>query len=95
MSSVAAITKSRTIASVAQEVLGQAELVEEPGGEEREDGEAGDEPGDDAQRLAPRRAAGEQDRQHRQDARRHRGDHPGEKADGEQNQHLVTDPVCR
>ncbi len=80
---------------VSQEVVGEPELVEEPRGEQREDGEAGDEPGDDAERLASRRPRGEQDRQHRQHARRHRGDNPREKADGEQNQHPLVDPVCR
>ena len=37
--------------------------------------------------AAPARAAGEHDRQHRQDAGRHRGDHTGEEADAEQDEH--------
>ena len=75
---------------VAQEVLRQPERREERRRREREQREARDEPGDDRERRrrpVPARAAGEDDRQHRQDARRHRGDHPREEADPEQDDH--------
>ena len=52
---------------VPQQVFRQPELVEHPRGEEREDGEADHQAGDDRERLSPsaRRATREQDRQHR------------------------------
>ncbi len=72
---------------VPQEVLRQAQLVQEPRGEQREDAEAGDETGDDAQRLAARGPAREQDRQHGQHARRDGGDDSREQPDAEQDEH--------
>ncbi len=50
---------------VAEEVIRQADLVEEPRCEEGEDGEADDDPRDDRERTPARRAAGEHDREHR------------------------------
>ena len=86
-SSVAATTNSSRDRDVAQQVVRQPELVEEPRGEQGEDDEARDEAGDDPERLPAGCAAGEQDRQHRQDARRDRRHDPGEKPDPEQNEH--------
>ena len=72
---------------VPQQVLRQSEPVEQPGREEREDGEADDDARDDRERPPPGRAAREHDRQHRQDAGRERRDDPGDEADREQDQH--------
>ncbi len=74
---------------VAEEVLRQPERVEQPDAGQREGGEARDQAGDDCVRPPPpaRGAAREQDRQHRQDARRQRRDQPCGKADCDQDEH--------
>src|SRR6476646_6750507 len=73
---------------VAQEVLWQVQLAQQPGGDQREDGEARDEPGDDRVRppAAAARAPREQDRQHRKHTRRDRGHDPRREGDREQDQ---------
>ena len=76
---------------VSQEVLREAERVEEPDAGEREGREARDQAGDDRVRPAPapRCSAGEQDRQHREHTRRESRDQPGRKADRDQDEHAV------
>ena len=65
---------------VAQQVLRQAELVDDPGQREQRDEEGRDEAGDDREGppRAAARASGEHDREHRVGAGRDRGDDPGE-----------------
>ena len=62
---------------------------QDPGGEEREDGEADGEPRDDRVRTPSSAGRGtcEQDRQDRKDARRDRRDDPREEADAEEDEH--------
>jgi hypothetical protein len=68
---------------VAEEVLRQPELGEDPGRKQREHREAGDEPGDDAEGMTPGRSAREQDRQHREHAGRDRRDDARDESDAE------------
>ena len=77
---------------VSQQVLRQAELVEQVRGEEDRDDERRQHPRDDRERTATAatRASGEDDRQDGQDARRDRRDHARQERDPEQYQHLVS-----
>ena len=66
---------------------GSPSLSSWPRGEEGEDDEARDEPGDDPERLAPGGAAREKDRQDRQHAGRECGDEAREEPDAEEDDH--------
>jgi hypothetical protein len=74
---------------VPEEILRQAEGVEQRRTDHREDAEAADEPEDDPVRPAAGGAAGEQDRQDRQHARRQSGDHARQERDAEEDHRLI------
>jgi hypothetical protein len=79
---------------IAEQVVRQAELAEDPGREQREEAEAEHEPGDDPERLSARCTAREQDGQDRQHARRERRRDACEEPECDQEQHWCYRPVC-
>ena len=89
-SRLAARTQHGRDRQVAQEILGKSERAQERAPGEREDGERENEPRDDhvrAPAIGAGRAAGEDERQHGQDAGRERGDDAGDERDPEEDQH--------
>ena len=89
MSSVAATTKSRAIARLRRKSSGSPSWPRSQAANRVKTTKLATSPATMRSGLRPDAPAGEQDRQHRQHARRHGGDHPREKADGEQDEHLL------